>query len=63
MSSEEVNQTMIRPQQYVQPQQQAVVGTLQITDMLNSIMPLVTMMMLMMMVMPMMKSMGEAFKA
>ena len=37
---------MVGTQQYIQPQQQAVVGT-QIGDMLTSIMPLIMMMMVM----------------
>jgi hypothetical protein len=42
---------MIGAQQYMQPQQTAVV-TPQITEMLNSMMPLIMIMMVMMMIMP-----------
>ena len=54
---------MIGTQQYLQPQQQATVGTSQIGDLLTSIMPLIMIMMVMMMIMPMMKGMSEGFKA
>ena len=54
---------MIGTQQYIQPQQTSVVGTSQISELLTSIMPLIMMMMVMMMITPMMKGMGEAFKA
>ncbi len=54
---------MIRPQQ-LRPAQTTTTTIVpsQITEMLDSIMPLIMMMMMMMMIMPMMKSMGEAFK-
>lgn len=52
---------MIQTQQAVQPAQQAIVGT-QISDLLNSIMPLVTVMMVFMMVTPMMRGLGDTFK-
>jgi hypothetical protein len=50
----------------VQPSQLTTapgVTTLQISDLLNSLMPLIMLMMVMMMLVPMMKGMGEAFKA
>ena len=50
-------------QQYLQPQQGAGVGTTQVGDLLNSIMPLVMIMMVFMMITPMMKGMGEGFKS
>ena len=53
---------MIGTQQYLQPQQQAVVGTTQISELLTSIMPLIMMMMVFMMITPMMKGMSEGFK-
>ena len=53
---------MLRAQQYVQPQQNAVVGTTQIGDLLTSIMPLIMIMMVFMMITPMMKGMSEGFK-
>lgn len=39
------------------------VGTAQIGDLLNSILPLISIMMVFMMITPMMKSMGEGFKS
>ncbi len=54
---------MLRTQQYKQPAQTTIAPAFDMTEMMNSIMPLIMMMMMMMMIMPMMKSMGEGFKA
>jgi hypothetical protein len=54
---------MIRSQQYLQPLQTATVSTSQISELLSSIMPLIMLMMVFMMITPMMKGMGESFKA
>jgi CRISPR/Cas system-associated protein Cas7 (RAMP superfamily) len=56
---------MVRTQQYVQPAQTVVSPTTDtgIGSMLTDLMPLIMLMMVMMMIMPMMKGMGEAFKA
>ena len=49
----------------VQPSQLTTapgVTTLQISDLLTSLMPIIMLMMIMLMIMPMMKGMAEAFK-
>ena len=53
---------MVQPGQLTTAPGVSVAQT-EIGDLLTSIMPLIMLMMMMMMIMPMMKGMGEAFKA
>jgi len=49
--------------QQLMPSQTSVAPAFDIGELLTGMMPLIMLMMVMMMIMPMMKGMGEAFKA